>query len=151
MPFGGGAAPAPAPAVAPAPAAAPVAAPVPAVHLETVIGQKWIGWVAVVLILFAAGFFLKYAFENRWIGELGRVTLGVIVGLVFAWVGFQRYRVGWRYLSQVLTGGGIIPKEDLAELKKLGTGELFGPGTPIEECVRYVREEVKARRVREGA
>jgi methylmalonyl-CoA mutase C-terminal domain/subunit len=51
----------------------------------------------------------------------------------------------------LLTGGGIIPPEDLVELKKLGTGELFGPGTPIEECVKYVREEVHRRRAREEA
>ena len=86
---------------------APLAAPRPPEHLETVIGQKWIGWVAVVLIFCAVAFFLKYAFENRWIGELGRVTLGVVVGLVFAWGGLERHRKGWRYLSQVLTGGGI--------------------------------------------
>jgi uncharacterized membrane protein len=76
-------------------------------HLETVIGQKWVGWVAVVLIFCAAGFFLKYAFENRWIGELGRVTLGVVAGLVFAWGGLERHRKGWRYLSQVLTACGV--------------------------------------------
>ena len=81
--------------------------PRPTEHLEAVIGQKWIGWVAVVLIFCAVGFFLKYAFENRWIGELGRVALGVVVGLVFARSGLERYRKGWRYLSQVLTGGGI--------------------------------------------
>lgn len=51
----------------------------------------------------------------------------------------------------LLTGGGIIPKEDLDELKKLGVGELFGPGTPIDECVRYVRDEVQRRRAREVA
>jgi len=44
--------------------------------LEAVIGQKWVGWIAVLLIFCAAAFFLKYAFENRWIGELGRVTPG---------------------------------------------------------------------------
>lgn len=76
-------------------------------NLETIIGQKWLGWVAVVLIFFAAGFFLKYAFENRWIGEAGRVALGLMGGLLFAWLGFERHRRGWRYLSQVLTSGGI--------------------------------------------
>ena len=50
-------------------------------------------------------------------------------------------------LERVLvTGGGIIPKEDAAELRKLGLGEIFGPGTPIEEIVTYVREEVTRRR-----
>jgi uncharacterized membrane protein len=79
----------------------------PPQHLETVIGQKWLGWVAIVLIFCAAAFFLKYAFENRWIGELGRVTLGVAAGLAFTWGGLERHRKGWRYLSQVLTGGGV--------------------------------------------
>jgi len=45
--------------------------------LETLIGRKWVGWVAIVLIFGATLFFLKYAFENRWIGELGRVVLGI--------------------------------------------------------------------------
>ena len=57
----------------------------PAEHLEAVIGQKWLGWVAIVLIFSAAAFFLKYAFDNRWIGELGRVTLGMVTGIAFAW------------------------------------------------------------------
>ena len=91
----------------PAPPAPPPAIVTPPQHLETVIGQKWLGWVAIVLIFCAAAFFLKYAFENRWIGELGRVALGVVAGLVFAWGGLDRHRKGWRYLSQVLTGGGV--------------------------------------------
>jgi uncharacterized membrane protein len=90
-----------------APAPPPPAIVTPPQHLETVIGQKWLGWVAIVLIFCAAAFFLKYAFENRWIGELGRVALGVVAGLVFAWGGLDRHRKGWRYLSQVLTGGGV--------------------------------------------
>jgi methylmalonyl-CoA mutase C-terminal domain/subunit len=51
----------------------------------------------------------------------------------------------------LLTGGGIIPKEDIEELKKRGVGELFTPGTPIEECVKYLRGEIKKRRVREAS
>lgn len=51
----------------------------------------------------------------------------------------------------LLTGGGIIPKEDIEELKKRGTGELFTPGTPIEDCVTYIREEIARRRVREAS
>jgi methylmalonyl-CoA mutase C-terminal domain/subunit len=48
----------------------------------------------------------------------------------------------------LLTGGGIIPKQDVAELEKLGTGRLFGPGSPIEEFAAYIREEVGKRRAR---
>jgi methylmalonyl-CoA mutase C-terminal domain/subunit len=46
----------------------------------------------------------------------------------------------------LLTGGGIIPSEDIEELKRLGVGELFEPGTPMEEFVDYIRGEVARRR-----
>jgi len=46
----------------------------------------------------------------------------------------------------LLTGGGIIPDGDRAELEKLGVGRLFGPGTGSEEFVKYIREEVAKRR-----
>jgi methylmalonyl-CoA mutase, C-terminal domain len=39
----------------------------------------------------------------------------------------------------LLTGGGIIPEEDMQELARLGVGRLFGPGTPTQEAVNYIR------------
>ena len=39
----------------------------------------------------------------------------------------------------LITGGGIIPKEDMDALHALGTGKLFGPGTPTSELVAYIR------------
>ncbi len=38
--------------------------------------------------------------------------------------------------------GGIIPEEDIAELKKLGIREIFGPGTPTETIIQYVLENI---------
>jgi len=38
----------------------------------------------------------------------------------------------------LLTGGGIIPAEDMDELSELGIGELFGPGTPVSEPIDYI-------------
>ena len=40
----------------------------------------------------------------------------------------------------LLTGGGIIPDEDMEELKTRGVGQLFGPGTPTGEAIAYIRE-----------
>jgi uncharacterized membrane protein len=97
--------PTPPPEAVPAPAPAPPAPPREA--LETVIGRKWVGIAAIVLLFAGVVYFLKYAFENRWIGELGRVTLGMAGGLVLVRLGYGRHRAGWRYLSQVLTGGGV--------------------------------------------
>lgn len=45
----------------------------------------------------------------------------------------------------VVFGGGIIPAEDGAELKKMGVGEIFGPGASTEEIVAWVHEHVKPR------
>ena len=39
----------------------------------------------------------------------------------------------------LLTGGGIIPEPDRQRLYRLGTGRLFGPGTPLTEIVAYIR------------
>ncbi|MGH7545031.1 MAG: cobalamin B12-binding domain-containing protein, partial [Gemmatimonadota bacterium] len=39
----------------------------------------------------------------------------------------------------LVTGGGIIPKEDMQELQTMGVGRLFGPGTPTSEAVAYIR------------
>ena len=46
----------------------------------------------------------------------------------------------------LLMGGGIIPKEDMAALRALGVGELFGPGTPTPQIIAYIEKEVAARR-----
>jgi methylmalonyl-CoA mutase C-terminal domain/subunit len=43
-------------------------------------------------------------------------------------------------------GGGIIPEEDIAELKKAGIREIFAPGTPIKEAVNWVRQNIKPKR-----
>lgn len=40
----------------------------------------------------------------------------------------------------LLTGGGIIPAEDMAALEAQGTGKLFGPGTPTSELIKYIEE-----------
>ncbi|MEM2103190.1 MAG: cobalamin B12-binding domain-containing protein [Candidatus Bathyarchaeia archaeon] len=39
--------------------------------------------------------------------------------------------------------GGIIPEEDVPEMKKLGIREIFGPGTPTETLVKYVKENIQ--------
>ena len=46
----------------------------------------------------------------------------------------------------LLTGGGIIPEEDLQQLKYMGIGQLFTPGTPTSQIVDYIREWVKENR-----
>ena len=43
-------------------------------------------------------------------------------------------------LSDVLlTGGGIIPEEDMKLLSKKGVGKLFGPGTSVDATIDYIQ------------
>ena len=46
----------------------------------------------------------------------------------------------------LLTGGGIIPENDMEELNKLGVGELFAPGTSTVEIVEYIEKWVEKNR-----
>jgi methylmalonyl-CoA mutase C-terminal domain/subunit len=39
----------------------------------------------------------------------------------------------------LLTGGGIMPEDDIRRLEAMGVGRLFGPGTPTSEAVAYIR------------
>ncbi len=43
----------------------------------------------------------------------------------------------------LVVGGGIIPDEDIPALKDAGIAEVFGPGTPLAEVVKYIQENVK--------
>jgi methylmalonyl-CoA mutase C-terminal domain/subunit len=40
----------------------------------------------------------------------------------------------------LITGGGILPKEDIEALQKLGIGKLFGPGTATTDLIDYIKE-----------
>jgi methylmalonyl-CoA mutase C-terminal domain/subunit len=45
----------------------------------------------------------------------------------------------------VVCGGGIFPEEDIPKLKDAGIKEIFTPGTPLSEVVRWVEEHVEPR------
>ena len=50
----------------------------------------------------------------------------------------------------LITGGGIIPKEDMDALQKMGIGRLFGPGTPTTELIEYIRSWFAERQTQEA-
>jgi len=43
----------------------------------------------------------------------------------------------------LIVGGGIIPEEDIPKLKKAGVSGVFGPGTPCDDIVDYIKKNVK--------
>ncbi len=50
----------------------------------------------------------------------------------------------------LITGGGIIPKEDVDLLQSKGVGRLFGPGTPTTELIAYIKDWFQAREKQEA-
>ena len=46
----------------------------------------------------------------------------------------------------LLTGGGIISDKDKDSLTNIGVGQLFGPGTPVQDTVDYITDWVKSNR-----
>ena len=42
----------------------------------------------------------------------------------------------------LVIGGGIIPKKDIPKLREAGIAQIFGPGTPIEEIVKFIEENL---------
>jgi methylmalonyl-CoA mutase C-terminal domain/subunit len=50
----------------------------------------------------------------------------------------------------LITGGGIIPREDMDVLRDRGVGRLFGPGTPTAELVEYIRHWFDSRQTQDA-
>lgn len=46
----------------------------------------------------------------------------------------------------LLTGGGIIPDKDMKSLEDMGMGRMFGPGTPVEDTIKYITDWVEEHR-----
>ena len=49
-------------------------------------------------------------------------------------------------VNVLLTGGGIIPKEDMQTLSEFGVGKMFGPGTTVDSTIEYIENWVNDNR-----
>ena len=75
--------------------------------LESTIGGNVLNKIGMVAILLGMSYFLKYAIENQWIGETGRVIIGILAGLGFLGWGEVLQRRNYRGYSITVQGGGI--------------------------------------------
>ena len=73
---------------------------------ETVMGRNWFAIIGTIALAVGAAFFLSLAFENDWIGETGRVLLGLVGGFILLAAGEYSARRIPRW-SQPVTSGGI--------------------------------------------
>ncbi len=75
--------------------------------LEAVIGGTWLNRIGVVAFLLGAAFFLKYAFDNHWIGPTGRIIIGFLAGFVLLAIGEFYQNKKYLIFAQGMTGCGI--------------------------------------------
>ena len=94
-----------------APPAASAGSPPPHVSateaLERRIGERLLLYAGMVLVVFAVGFFLRYAFEHDWLSPAVRVALGTSAGIAFAAGGHWLARRGYEQYGLFLCGGGF--------------------------------------------
>jgi uncharacterized membrane protein len=75
--------------------------------LESRIGSHWLNRIGIAAVLIGVSYFLKFAFDNNWIGPAGRVTIGLLAGIaVVVWS--ERFRSrGYTIFSYSLKAVGI--------------------------------------------
>jgi uncharacterized membrane protein len=75
-------------------------------NYETLIAGRWLNYVGILALLFAVAFFLKYAFENNWVGPRGRVGIGLLIGSsLFPW-SHRLLERGYKFFSEGIAGLG---------------------------------------------
>ena len=74
--------------------------------LELRVGQKWLLIIGIVTMVFGIGYFLKYSFEQGWIGPAGRVAMAYVWGIILLIAGNQ-FRKKFEIFGLYLIGGGI--------------------------------------------
>src|SRR6267142_2990561 len=75
-------------------------------HLENLIGGHWLNRIGILAVFIGISFFLKYAFDNNWIGPSGRVAIGILLGaLMLPWSHWLLSR-GYPYFSEGIAALG---------------------------------------------
>ena len=74
--------------------------------LEKFIGENLANKIGIGVLVLGIGFFVKYAIDQNWIGEIGRVFIGIFCGAILLGVA-HKMRKTFAAFSSVLVGGGL--------------------------------------------
>ena len=76
-------------------------------NLESRIGSHWLNRIGITALLIGVSYFLKFAFDNNWIGAAGRVSIGLVAGIAIV-IWSERFRVkDYKAFSYSLKAVGI--------------------------------------------
>jgi len=78
----------------------------PETDLEKFIGENLLSKIGITVLVLGISFFVKYAIDQNWIKEAGRVLIGLIAGGILIGIA-HRIRNSYRSFSSVLMGGGL--------------------------------------------
>ena len=81
--------------------------PIATEKLETQVGLTWVNRIGVITLILGVAFFFKYAIDNDWIGESGRVIIGVLAGAATLYAGDVLWHRSQRVFAQGATALGI--------------------------------------------
>lgn len=74
--------------------------------MEKFIGENLINKIGIAILVLGIGYFVKFAIDQEWINEIGRVFIGILAGGVLIGVA-HRMRNTFSAFSSVLVGGGL--------------------------------------------
>ena len=73
---------------------------------ESMVAGRWLYYIGILALAIAVTFFLKYAFDNDWIGPTGRVALGILAGSAMFPLSHWILQRGYAYFSEGIAGLG---------------------------------------------
>src|SRR5690348_10148700 len=76
-------------------------------NLESRIGSHWLNRIGIAAMLIGVSYFLKFAFENNWIGPAGRISIGLIAGIAVVIWSEEFRRKNYKVFSYSLKAVGI--------------------------------------------
>ena len=74
--------------------------------IEKIMGENWLSKVGIITLVLGIAFFVKYAIDQEWINEIGRVGIGLLTGGIIIGIA-HKLKSKYHVFSSILVGGGI--------------------------------------------
>jgi len=75
-------------------------------YIERILGDNWLSKVGIITLVLGIAFFVKYAIDQNWINEVGRVGIGLLTGGIIVAIA-HKLKAKYLVFSSILVGGGI--------------------------------------------
>lgn len=75
---------------------------------EKLLGGNWLSKIGIIIFVLGIIYFLKYSFDNNWVGPWGRVSIGFIIGVSLLGLGEFFNSKKYHLHAQIFTAGGIL-------------------------------------------